>query len=72
MKQNDCVNTICFANKALSVYSHTETRTPQMSMPRNNKSYRNNKRIVKPSENVFRFGLFRSSHLNRISLKMLL
>jgi len=45
MKQNDCVNSMCFASKVLSVYSHIQTRTPQMSMPRNNKSYRSNKSI---------------------------
>jgi len=45
MKQNDYVKKLCFANKVLSVYSHIQTRTPQVSTPRNNKSYRNNKSI---------------------------
>jgi len=45
MKQNNCVKSLCFANKVLSVYSHIPTRTYQMSTPRNNKSYWNNKSI---------------------------
>lgn len=72
MKRNDCVKSLCFAINVLSVYSHIQTRNPQISMPRNNKSYRNNKSTVKPSEDIFRIGLFKSNCPNRISLKILL
>jgi hypothetical protein len=40
-----------------------------MRMPRNNKSYRNNKNTVKHSEEVFEIGLLCSKCLKRISLK---